>query len=279
MKTYLTLILALMFSWALEAQQSPDVTFDRASFSKEVDAGNMSVLEQARALAPEDADRILRGVIDDTKLEYPWKAEAAAALLSELPGIPELYDQRLASMPHLHENTRERGFWMSVIEKFHKRWALNLLARYLFDDRPLGTKYTPAEFDLFSKEDGFRSNPNSSMAASSIADMCRKENLPTQEKPLFFTHEDVELMRQWWRKNEHQPDSFFFVEKEHMFSPQTTNRSALPSPAALHSRESPAAIPTTASTASTPWSFIVVLIMAASGLLWLLLKNRKQSAR
>ena len=186
MKTHLAFITAFMVSWSAEAQQPPKTTFDRQGFLREVDAGNIGMLEQVRALPPDDADRILRDVIDHTRLLAPEKAESAAALLGDLPGIPELYDQRLASLPHIHENTRERGLWMSVIEKFHKRWALNLLARYLFDDRPLGTKYTPAEFELFSKEDGFASGSNSSMAASSIAEMCRKENLPTQEKPLFL---------------------------------------------------------------------------------------------
>ena len=275
MKSYLTLIFAFMVSWPVEAQQSPNVTFDRINFIKEVAAGNMGVLEQVRVLAPEHADRILRGVIHDTEVEYPWKAKAAAALLGELSGIPELYAERLASLPHNHETSSERGLWMSVVGKLHKRWALNLLARYLFDERPLGTKYTPAEFELFSKEDGFSSVSNSSLAASLIAEMCRKENLPTQKNPALFTHKDDELMRQWWRTNEHQPDSFFFSDKEGPFRPPSAVKTALSSPVTLHSRTSPTEIPTTPSTSSTPWSIIVVLIVAATGLLWLLVKKRK----
>jgi hypothetical protein len=281
MNKHLAIITAFTLACSSHAQQPSNPPFDRDGFLREIDAGNMSVLEQVRHFPPVDAERILRDVMNQTQMSAPEKAAMAADLMGELPGIPELFQKRLAALPHLIENSSERGLWMSVLARIHKRWALNLLAAYLLDDRPLESKLDAKYLDLYLR-DGNSESPNSSLAATLIAEMCRKENLPTIEKPIFFGKKEDEMMREWWRKNQHQPDSFFFSDTKGAIEPTPAARQISTEPNSLaipYSKSSSSSVkgetPGVVTKSSTQWNVIVVLIVAATGLLWLLLKNRK----
>lgn len=213
--------------WQAMAQPSPFQTgLDNLAFLAEVDAGHMAILEKVRALHVQEADQLLRSVIDHTMLRSPEKAEAAARLLGELPGIPELYEKRLAELPPLYENSNARINWMKVIERIQKRWALNLLAKYLLDDRPLDSKYDAEKLQIYLQQTGNAAR-NRFLAAAGMVRMCRKDNLPIKRERVFIDDEsDVELMRQWWRKNADQPDSFFFSNPDATFETLPVVRSS-----------------------------------------------------
>jgi hypothetical protein len=75
-----------------------------------------------------------------------------------------------------------------------------------------------------------------------------------------------------------EPETFFAAQTDTAPTAKSTSLVSSPSPK-NGTKEPPAKpMPTTTSgepTSSTPWSIIVVLIMAAIGLLWLVLRNRK----
>ncbi len=265
-----------MLSGKAAAQQlPPQAGFERLAFLAEVDAGNMAVLEKVRAFPPEEADKLLRDVIDHTTLRAPEKAAAATTLLGELPGIPELYAKRLAALPPLYENSSVRGLWLRRIERIKKRWALNLLAHYLFDDRSLETRYDAETLKSMLEQSGSATR-NRFAAASGLARMCREENLPGKNMH-FTTEHDVDLMRQWWLKNANQPDSFFFANAKSTFETLATVRTSLDDTSITPLT----AVPNQISARQTGhgsdhlWLWIATTIMAVLGSLWLVIKKRQ----
>ena len=174
----------------------------------ELREGRMAVLDQVRELPLESADDVLRDVIQRLQESHPQEAQAAAHTLGKLPGAPALYERRLAELPHLRENTSLRIVWINALSHLRERWALNLLARYLFDDRPMESQYSGNELTAVISQMG-GAVTNRSLAASAMGSM-GIINFPIKKRPILYTEKDDDQLRKWWRENEHQPDEFFF---------------------------------------------------------------------
>lgn len=245
----------------------------------EAEKGNVAILEQARKMPVEEADSMLREAERRFQTRQPEVAKAAHRLLGELPGMAEYYERRLAELPILHENTGARRNRLSVLASIPKRWALELLAKQLDDKRPLTSKYNEAELQMMFEQTGKRSVSNAQMAAGALADRyAAKIPLPTIPWYKDYREEDLHKVARWWAENKNEPDSYFF-------DVETWGDSVAPSISTPDQRpvqvqqKAPEAKPVPATpsdepASSTPWSIIVVLIVAACGLLWLLLKRR-----
>jgi hypothetical protein len=228
----------------------------------------------------EAADSMLREAERRFDTSQPEVAKAAHRLLGELPGIAEYYERSLAKLPLLHENTGERAAWLSVLNSIPKRWALELLAKQLDDKRPLASKYSEPDLREFFHQTGSRSATNARVAAASLArryaDKIPLPNIPWYKS---YKEEDLLKVKQWWESHKNEPDGYFFdlttwgadvspslqVENQQLTQAEQRASEGMQTPSTAS--EEP--------TSSTPWSIIVVLIVAAGGLRWLPLKRKK----
>ncbi len=246
---------------------------------REAAKGNMAILEQARKMPVEEADSMLREAERRFDTSQPEVAKAAHRLLGELPGMAEYYERSLAELPLLHENTGERRAVLSVLASIPKRWALELLAKQLDDKRPLTSKYSETELQMVFEQTGKRSVTNALMAAGTLARRYA-DKIPLPNMPWYksYKEEDLLKVKQWWEAHKNEPDGYFFdaTTWEGGAAPSIK----VPNQQPTHPKQKPPAAKAISTTpreepaSSTPWSIIVILIAAACGLLWLLLKRR-----
>ncbi len=221
----------------MAAQPSDNRTLDHLRVITRLQNGDVGVLREIYALPVEGSDEMLREVMDKFRCRDAHIYEAAVQTLATLPDASALYERRLAELPHLHENTQMRALWMSVLQQIRARWSLNLLAKYLFDERPLESKHRGVEMEVTISQLG-GSVSNRRMAAASIGAMGIK-NIPTSGPPILYTDKEEQLLRQWWRENEHQPDSFFFdgtppIPNARAAASTTTSTPPRSTPAPMH---------------------------------------------
>lgn len=268
-------VIAVLASGVMAADQSVPREVD---ILREAENGNIEILEQARKMPVEEADSMLREAERRFQTSQPEVVKAAHRLLGELPGMAEYYERRLAELPLLHENTDERRAALSVLAGIPKRWALELLAKQMDDKRPLTSNYDEASLQMMFRQTGSRSFSNARMASAALARRYA-DKIPLPSIPLFtsYKEEDLFKVKQWWEDHKNDPDGYFFdvttwgadVAPSLQVGNQQPTQVEQKAPEAVRTPSTPSEEPTS----STPWSIIIVFIVAATGLLWLLGKR------
>lgn len=245
---------------------------------REAAKGDVSALEWARKMPVAEAESMLREAGRRFDRSQPEVARAAHRLLGDLPGMSQYYEQGLAELPLLHENTEARSAWISVLKTIPKRWALELLAKQLDDQRPLTSSYDEATLEIMFRQTGSRSASNAQMAAAALARRY-SDKIPLPKIPWHSRYSETELLKvkRWWDVHKDEPDSYFFDEKAWGADIAASIKSPEQKPSRKNSNaDEPNASASTpgGETTPPPWSIVVALGLALLGLVWLILQRR-----
>ncbi len=142
----------------------------------------------------------------------PKRKHIVGELTATMPQIEPFIRKRLAETPQLYENAGQRTEVIQPLTYIRCRWSLNLLGEIMEQSSEMKTLLSPEEFAAAEKDTsgrrGVSPSPNNLNAALTMWKM-RLNHFPLRHEPV-ATAANFETIRNWWRANKDQPDSFFF---------------------------------------------------------------------
>lgn len=269
--THISFSLLLNTALAIGGEITPD------SVSLRLQTGDRELSNDLAAVPIAEAESTLWEVWRQNIREHPQIAKASLEVLTHLPGVAQYYEDRVLAMPHLEENGSLRGTMLNALGRLRTRWSLNLLGKVMLDSKQM-TSEIPAHLRAEAIIQLGGTFPNQVVAAAVMGEM-NLSHWPVQKKGLFYTDDDLRRIRDWWQKNQKQPDSYFFGEEQSPALNRGVQESPRLGPPAQNAPPPPPADKEPVRQSDTTfWVGWTMVIVSIAGFLWLFIRKRAATA-